>query len=352
MEVVSRHPGIFHDHGLLMSIDVHYYSHGRIGDFVVKDPFVLGHESVGIIKAVGSDVPTRFQVGQKVAIEPGNPCRRCSYCKDGRYNLCRSMKFPATPPYDGFFAKYVAIDHDFVHVLPETISMRGGALVEPLSVAVRLAKQARIKPGATVIIFGAGPIGLLSAAVARAWGALSITIVDVQDSRLKFAKTKGWTDFVVNTMEVKPGSTDQAAIGKAVALHIKQTAGLTSNDGADCVMEATGAEPCIIAGIFCTRPGGTYAQAGLGRPVVAFPMIEALCREIEIRMAFRYTEGCFREAVHLLACGKVVVEDLVTHVFDWESAENAFKLVERGDERLVKSLIKGCIDESLRHDDL
>ncbi len=167
--------------------DVHYWQHGRIGHMVVKEPMVLGHESSGTILEVGDSVKT-LKRGDRVAMEPGVPCRRCVRCKEGKYNLCFEMAFAATPPIDGTLAKYYVLPEDFCYQLPDSMSLEEGALIEPLAVAVHVMKQSNIKHGDWVVVFGAGPVGLLCCAVSRALGASKIVSVDIQQNRLEFAK--------------------------------------------------------------------------------------------------------------------------------------------------------------------
>ena len=131
---------------------------------------VLGHESAGIVHSVGDKV-TELKVGDPVAMEPGVPCRRCIRCKEGKYNLCPDMAFAATPPYDGTLARYYTLPEDYCYKLPENMSLEEGALIEPTAVAVHITRQASIKPGDSVVVFGAGPVGLLCCAVAKAYGA-------------------------------------------------------------------------------------------------------------------------------------------------------------------------------------
>jgi L-iditol 2-dehydrogenase len=136
--------------------DVHYYRHGRIGDFVVEEPMILGHELSGRITAVGAQVdPDR--VGQRVAVEPQFPCRRCRQCTAGRYNMCPHMKFYATPPVDGAFCSYVTIDAEMAHPVPDSMSDEAAALLEPLSVAIATMRKANVVPGSSILITGAGP---------------------------------------------------------------------------------------------------------------------------------------------------------------------------------------------------
>jgi len=153
--------------------DVHYYSHGSIGKFVVTSLMVLGHESSGVVVAVGSGCKS-LKVGDRVPLEQGVPCRQCTACKVGVYNICADMAFATTPPFDGTLCKYYKLAEDFCYKLPADISYEEGALIEPLAVAVHICRQATIIPGSTVVVFGAGPVGLLCAAVARSFGAISL----------------------------------------------------------------------------------------------------------------------------------------------------------------------------------
>ena len=147
---------------------------------------VLGHESAGIVAAVGDKV-TSVKVGDRVAMEPGVPCRRCIRCKEGKYNLCFEMAFAATPPFDGTLARYYTLPEDFCYKLPEGMSLEEGALIEPTAVAVHITRQAAVKPGDSVVVFGAGPVGLLCCAVAKAYGAVKVVTVDINEERLQFA---------------------------------------------------------------------------------------------------------------------------------------------------------------------
>src|SRR3954449_12177060 len=170
--------------------DVHYYEHGRIGRFVVDAPLVLGHEAGGVVVEVGPEVST-LQPGQRVSIEPGVPCRRCRQCLSGRYNLCPDVRFFATPPYDGAFCQYVAMPAAFVYPVPDTVSDDAAGLLEPLSVGVWACRRAQVGPGSTVLVTGAGPIGLIAAQTARAFGADRVAVTDVSAHRLELAEQLG-----------------------------------------------------------------------------------------------------------------------------------------------------------------
>lgn len=268
--------------------DVHYWEHGSIGQFVVKDPMVLGHESSGVISKVGSAVTT-LKVGDHVAMEPGIPCRRCEPCKEGKYNLCEKMAFAATPPYDGTLAKYYVLPEDFCYKLPENINLQEAAVMEPLSVAVHIVKQANVAPGQSVVVFGAGPVGLLCCAVARAFGSPKVIAVDIQKGRLEFAKKYAATAIFepskVSALENAERIVNENDLGR----------------GADIVIDASGAEPSVHTGIHVLRPGGTYVQGGMGRNEITFPIMAACTKELNVRGSFRYGSGDYKLAVNLVA---------------------------------------------------
>ncbi|KOC17201.1 D-xylulose reductase A [Aspergillus flavus AF70] len=306
--------------------DVHYWEHGSIGQFVVKDPMVLGHESSGVISKVGSAVTT-LKVGDHVAMEPGIPCRRCEPCKEGKYNLCEKMAFAATPPYDGTLAKYYVLPEDFCYKLPENINLQEAAVMEPLSVAVHIVKQANVAPGQSVVVFGAGPVGLLCCAVARAFGSPKVIAVDIQKGRLEFAKKYAATAIFepskVSALENADRIVNENDLGR----------------GADIVIDASGAEPSVHTGIHVLRPGGTYVQGGMGRNEITFPIMAACTKELNVRGSFRYGSGDYKLAVNLVASGKVSVKELITGVVSFEDAEQAFHEVKAG--KGIKTLIAG-----------
>jgi len=167
--------------------DVHYWKRGGIGRFVLKKPMVLGHESSGTVYKVGSKV-TSLKIGDRVAVEPGVPCRICEFCKSGRYNLCPDVKFCATPPDDGSLCKYFTHPADFCYKLPDHVRLEEGALLEPLSVAVHACKRGNIFAGSHVLILGSGPIGLMTLLTAKAMGASKIVVTDLLESRLAWLK--------------------------------------------------------------------------------------------------------------------------------------------------------------------
>ncbi|KOS21516.1 putative D-xylulose reductase A [Escovopsis weberi] len=306
--------------------DVHYWVHGAIGHFVVKDPMVLGHESSGTVVEVGALVKD-LRPGDRVALEPGYPCRRCAACRAGKYNLCPDMVFAATPPYHGTLTGLWTAPSDFCYRLPDSVSLEEGALIEPLAVAVHMVKQADVRPGQSVVVMGAGPVGLLCAAVARAYGATTIVSVDIVQSKLDFARGFCSTHAYLS-QRVAP--EDNAAA-------IKELAGIPA--GADAVIDATGAEPSIQASLHLVRMGGTYVQGGMGKSDINFPIMAFCLKEVTARGSFRYGPGDYELAIELVRTGKVDVKKLVSGVVNFENAEEAFQKVKGGE--VIKILIAG-----------
>lgn len=279
--------------------DVHYYEHGRIGDFVVDHPLILGHELSGRIAAVGSDVdPSR--VGRRVAVEPQRPCRTCKQCKAGRYNLCQDIEFYATPPIDGAFTEYVRIQDDFAYDIPDSVSDEAAALIEPLSVGLWACERAQIKPGSRVLIAGAGPIGIIAAQAARAYGATEIYITDIAEERLAFALEHGAT----HALNALTDSTEGLDV--------------------DAFIDASGAPQAVRSGIKAVGPAGRVILVGLGADNVELPVSYIQNREIWLSGVFRYT-NTWPLAIQLIADGKVDLDILVTGKFALADSEEALK---------------------------
>lgn len=292
----------------------------------MEGPIVLGHESAGVVVEVGPDVKD-LVVGDRVALEPGVSCNNCRTCRSGRYNLCSDMRFAATPPYDGTLATYYPLPEECCIKLPAHVSLREGALVEPLSVAVHVIRLAGDLQGKDLVIFGAGPIGLLCSAVAKAFGAKSVIIVDIVESRLEFAR--GYSGAKSFQMTGQGPEANANNLRNAFSLP----------EGADVVVDATGAEPCIETGVHTLRRGGTFIQAGLGSPRVNFPIGQICDKEAILKGSFRYGAGDYQLAVDLLGSGRVTLKRLVTHEFSFEEAEKAF--VNVSDRKGIKTLILG-----------
>jgi len=287
---------------------------------------VLGHESAGTVVEVGAAVKS-VKPGDRIAIEPGTPCRHCTPCLSGHYNLCDDMRFAATPPFDGTLAGFYTAPADFCYKLPEHVSLQEGALVEPLAVGVHIVKQAEIKPGDSVVVMGAGPVGLLCCAVAKAFGASTIVAVDIQPARLEFAASYAAT----HTFTPERVSAEENA-----ARLLKET-GLIG--GADAIIDASGAEPSIQTSLHAVRRGGIYVQGGMGKADINFPIMALCTKEVTAKGSFRYGSGDYKLAVELVANGKVDVKRLITGTVKFQDAEQAFHDVKAG--KGIKVLIAG-----------
>lgn len=294
--------------------DVHYYEHGRIGDLVVTEPLVLGHEAMGVVVACGEQAH-RHALGTRVALEPGVPCGRCVQCRRGRYNLCPDMAFFATPPVNGAFARYVTIHEDFAHRLPDHVSDTAGALLEPLSVGLWAVRKGNVRPGDRVLVTGAGPVGLLAARVANVAGAAEVAITDVNPARLQVAR----------------------ALGVDTALDTRETP-LDDTLRADVLLECSGAPAAVTAGIKALRPAGTAVLVGMGpQSETRLPTQVIQSREITLTGTFRYA-NTYPAAVALAAAGRLDLDVLATATFPLADTEKAL-LAPRTDPSVIKTVV-------------
>jgi len=306
--------------------DVHYWTHGAIGDFIVRAPMVLGHEAAGIVEKCGSNV-TSLKVGDKVAIEPGVPCRLCNFCKTGVYNLCPDMQFCATPPVHGNLARYYVHAADFCYKLPPSVSLEEGALMEPLAVGVHACRRAGVSLGKRVLICGAGPIGLVNLLTAQAMGASEVVITDIMENRLEVARNMGATHVY------------KVGTGKTAEQMSAEVESLLGGNKPDITIECSGVEASIRFGIFSTKSGGCLVLVGLGKPEVTMPIVNAAVREVDIRGIFRYA-NCYPTAIAMVASGKVDVKPLITHRFQLEETLQAFETAKTGAGGAIKVMIK------------
>lgn len=279
--------------------DVHYFKEGRIGDFVVSEPLILGHEAAGVIVAVGTDVP-ESRVGERVSIEPQHPSSSSSETLSGRYNLDPHMKFYATPPVDGAFAEYAKIQSHFAYAVPDGVSDDAAALMEPLSVGIAAARKAGITAGSKVFIAGAGPIGVIAAQVARAFGATEVIVSDLDDARLEKAAAFG------ATRTINPTREDAAALDLEV----------------DSFIDASGAAPAILSGLRTVRAGGTVVLVGMGADEIPLPVPVIQNKELVITGVFRYA-NTWPTAIELVRTGRVDLDSLVTARFGLNQVEEA-----------------------------
>ncbi|MFF2086929.1 NAD(P)-dependent alcohol dehydrogenase [Nocardia sp. NPDC058176] len=276
--------------------DTHYFRHGRIGDFVVESPLVLGHEAAGTIVAVGAGVEAG-RIGERVSIEPQRPDPGSAETQRGDYHLCPRMRFFGTPPVDGAFCDYVTIGATFAHPVPDTVSDEAAALCEPLSVGLAAVRKAGIGVGARVLIAGAGPIGLLTAQVARACGAVEIVVSDPDPLRRSRAMENGATT-------VSEPGTDHTDLR------------------VDAFIDASGAVAAVTAGITAVRPAGTVVLVGSGPATMELPTQLIQNRELTLTGVFRYSHT-WPTAIALVNSGRIDLDELVTARFPFERVAEA-----------------------------
>lgn len=324
--------------------DLHYYSQGRNGMFLVKTPLVLGHEASGVVSAVGSNV-TKFQPGDRVVIEPQRPCGKCRECLGGRYNICPDLKFTGSasrdPPVQGTLQEYYNHPAAFVHHLPDSLSFVEGALIEPLSVALHAVRRSGLIAGQTVLILGAGAIGLLCAAVSKATGASDITIVDVDQTRLDFATSHAPRGTQVADQSYLIPFSGQEAESKAdfaSRLSREMLESLKTNRRFDIAFECTGVETCANIAIHSAAPGGKVVLVGMGSPLQNLNIGAAAVREVDLLSLWRYA-NTFPTAIDLVQRGRIDIKSLVTHQFSLDRAEEALDVALKKPEGLIKVVI-------------
>lgn len=290
--------------------DVHFLTKGRIAHFVVTEPMVIGHEASGVVHRVGTAVK-HLKVGDRVAIEPGVPCRFCSFCKDGRYHLCPDAVFCSTPPTDGNLTRYYAHAADFCFKLPDHVTMEEGALMEPLAVAIHACKAANITLGTKVLVLGAGPIGLSTLIATQSMGASEVAIVDLIEGRLSVAKR----DFgATHTILIEQNANEVDVVAD---IHRRM------NGAPDVTFDCTGAQATVRLAMLATKSGGRAMIVGCGPPEVTVPLTGACLREVSIHGVLRYAND-YPAALALVSSGKFNVKKLVTHHFDLTETMEAF----------------------------
>lgn len=291
--------------------DVHFFHEGGLGEWIVDAPLVLGHESGGVIVAVGADVsPSR--IGERVSIEPQHPDPTSRESLAGHYNLDPAMAFFAVPGTDGAFTEYVTIQSHFAFAVPDGVSDDAAALMEPLSVAIAAVQKAKVTVGSRVLITGCGPIGIVTAQVARAYGASEIVMTDISAERRAKALTFGATRVIDPLLES------------------------VAELGVDAFIDASGAASAIISALPAVRSGGTVVLVGMGAAEIPFPVPLIQARELVITGVFRYV-NTWPTAIELVRSGRVDLDGMVTGHFSLDQVEAAF--ASTGDATTLKSIV-------------
>ncbi len=307
--------------------DVHYFHDGTCGTFKVREdrdiPFMLGHECAGTVVEVGSKV-THLKKGDRVCCEPSVTCGKCEYCKSGRYNLCNEVVFWATPPVQGCYMKYVPFKADLCYPLPEHVSSRAGALIEPFATGMYAAQKAEITAGNTAVILGSGCIGLMTLLACRARGAGKIIVCDLEDIRLEKARELG-ADYVINSRNEDP---------------LAKIRELTGGKGPDVVFETAGSRFTIAQTAHIAKRGGRIVLVGMSaEEEITFNFGQVMAKELEIRSLFRYV-NLFPASVAVVASGLAEIEKVATHNYDLEDIQQAFEDSVNKKNEVVKAVIR------------
>lgn len=272
---------------------------------------VPGHESSGTIVCIGPGVTT-LKSGDRVAIEPILPCRSCSFCREGAYHLCTGLVYGGTPVRDGTLSKYFVLPDYLCCLLPFNVSLQEGALVEMLATAVHVVRESKIQSGTSVAIFGAGPLGLLCSAVARASGAAEVIVIDNLASVVAVAAEYG------ATMVVNAGDTIPAVIARHSVVH------WLPEGGVDVMIDTGGVVQSDQTAIYMVKHGGIYVLPGIWLEKVHSPETKLGRKEIHVLRCLRYASGDYSKAVQLMASGKVDVKKLVSVIFKFMDANAAY----------------------------
>jgi L-iditol 2-dehydrogenase len=303
--------------------DVHYYEEGRIGDAVVTAPIIMGHEFSAWIAGLGAGVEG-LEIGQLVAVEPAIHCGECESCQHGHPNLCPDVRFCGTPPIDGVFAEYTIMPAENCFPLPMDFGPEEGAMLEPLGIAIHAVDLAHLKPGQTIAVLGAGPIGLLTAAVAKAAGAGEIYMTEPLADRRKFA-----LDYVAD-VALDPQETD--VVGEIMRL--------TNGRGVDVAFEAAGAPETPDQAAAVARPGGKVVVAGIpSDDMMTMTASTARRKGLTIKLV-RRMKHTYPRAIRLVQKGMVDVKPLVTHLFPLQRIADAFEMVVDYDDGVLRALIQ------------
>lgn len=303
--------------------DIHYYERGRIGSYVVKEPLILGHECSGEISKVGGNVKN-FKIGDRVAIEPGFACGKCSYCRKGMYNLCDNMEFYATPPVNGAFCEYVAANAGFVYKIPDDMTFEEGSLIEPLSVGIHAASLGKVSLGKTVAILGSGPVGLCTLQAAIVGGASQAIVTDIKDHLLACARQLG------ATAAINAGNDDP----------VKGILKLTDNRGVDIAMEAVGSRVTYRQAFNVVGKGGTVVLIGApAEDEFSIRASDVLSKELTIKGLFRYV-NTYPTAIKLVSSRRIKLKPLITHIFPLEEIRKGFKVASEKSDNAIKVVIR------------
>lgn len=302
--------------------DIHYYVSGKIGSQVVQYPFTVGHEGAGEVEAIGNGV-TMVKPGDRIAIEPAMPCWECNQCKAGRPHTCRNLKFLGCPGQaEGSLSEYIVMPETSCFKIPEKMTYDEAAISEPLAIGVYAVKQSIPMKGAKVGILGFGPIGMSVLLPALALGAEEVYVTDKIDDRLRIAKKSG----AVLTANPVHENVVEKITGKVPEL-------------LDVVFECCGQQDAIDNAVDLLKPGGKLMVIGIPEfDRWSFPVDKSRHKELCIQNVRRQNEA-LQPALDMMEHGKVAVNAMATHRFNFKDTKAAFDLVAEYRDGVMKAMI-------------
>jgi D-xylulose reductase len=302
--------------------DIHYYTQGKIGNFIVSEPMILGHEASGIVTEVGADV-TGLKQGDRVCMEPGIPDFHSFETLNGMYNLDPSVRFWATPPVHGCLRESFVHPASLTFKLPDNVSFEEGAIVEPVAIGMYAAKKAKIEPGDVALVMGAGTIGIVTALSALASGCSKVIISDIKEEKLNIIRTN-YSDNLITVNTTKENLLEK----------VKET----TARGVDIFFEATGASGILESFTKFVRPGGRAVLIGMPTGPVPLDVVGCQAKEITLYTLFRYV-NMFEKSLRLISSGTLKVTPLITQRFAFSDAVNAFRFAAEGRTDTIKVML-------------
>ncbi len=284
-------------------------------------PMVMGHEMSGEISAIGEGV-TGLSVGDRVTVQPIFNCGHCTYCKQGLINICAEREFMGTMSCNGAFEDEFCVRAENICKLPDNISFEVGALIEPFAVGYRAVKQAMPVEGKTVMICGAGTIGLMVLKVCKLLGAGKIVMIDLSEDRLELARRHG-ADITIN------GRADIDAELKTYGIR----------DTIDIAIEAVGATPTVQQSVTYVKNHGQVVWVGNAAPMVTLNMQSVVTREVNIQGTYVYTDEDFKTCIKLLSEQPQDFTGIISEVVALEQATDEFRELSKGAGKKIKVLV-------------
>jgi len=326
----AGNPKIANDSDVLVRIktvgvcgsDIHYYTTGRIGSQIVRFPYILGHETSGIVEQTGKRVTT-VTPGQKVAIDPAVSCGHCDQCRSGRENTCRTLRFMGAPgQLDGCLCEFIVINERSCYPVGQTMTFEQAAVSEPLAIGIYSVDRSPLTAGSNVAILGVGPIGMSVFYALRAKSVGNVFVTDKIEERLAFSKqlNPAWS-----------GNPDSSNIAVEISKHEPLLL--------DIVYECSGDPAAISQAVELLKPGGTLVIVGITETdEISFPIHELRRKELTI-LNIRRQSHCTQKAIDMIAQHPNIANSMITHRFALEETALAFDLVANRSDGVMKAMI-------------